>query len=191
MIIAIEGGDQAGKLTQSRLLARALRARGHGTRVFHFPDYATPVGREIRRLLGGRRAIEPRLIHCLLAANRLERLGRIRACREPVLVMNRYYHSNVAYGMANGLGQKWLEALDEGMPRADLVVLLDVAQPESFRRQRTRRDRFERDAAFSRRVSSTYRRLAKAGRWGVVDASLPRREIHEKVLGLALGRLRR
>ena len=48
--------------------------------------------------------------------------------------MNRYYHSNLVYGLANGLNQKWLESLDDGLPKADLVILLDVTQKESFSR---------------------------------------------------------
>ena len=37
--------------------------------------------------------------------------------------MNRYYHSNLVYGLANGMKQKWLENLDAGLPKADLVIL--------------------------------------------------------------------
>ena len=44
MIIVIEGGDQAGKKTQSELLAKALRARRLKTKVFSFPDYSTHIG---------------------------------------------------------------------------------------------------------------------------------------------------
>ena len=55
MIIVIEGGDQAGKLTQSTMLQKALRKRKIKTKLFHFPDYATPVGKEIRAYLDGKR----------------------------------------------------------------------------------------------------------------------------------------
>ncbi|RNJ77633.1 MAG: dTMP kinase [Nitrosopumilus sp. B06] len=190
MIIAIEGGDQAGKLTQSRMLARALKRCGHKTKLFHFPDYTTPVGREIKGYLDGRRKHAPQLIHCLLAANRWEKLHQIQKYQKNhTLVMNRYYHSNVVYGMANGLNQKWLENLDAGMPRTDLVILLDVTQGESFRRQRLRRDRFERDAVFSKKISATYKKLARKKRWKVIDASLAVQEIHEKILETSLGRL--
>ncbi len=47
MIIVIEGGDQAGKLTQSKLLEKALKKRKIKTKLFHFPDYTTPIGKEI------------------------------------------------------------------------------------------------------------------------------------------------
>ena len=45
MIIVIEGGDQAGKLTQSVLLQKFLRKQKIKTKLFHFPDYETPNGK--------------------------------------------------------------------------------------------------------------------------------------------------
>ena len=51
MIIVIEGGDQAGKLTQSILLEKSLKTRKIKTKLFHFPDYDTPIGKEIRKFL--------------------------------------------------------------------------------------------------------------------------------------------
>ena len=184
MIIVIEGGDQAGKLTQSLMLQRALRRQKIGTKLFHFPDYDTPVGREIKRYLDGKRRFPPQVIHCLLAANRWEKLDEMVRAQEryPVLIMNRYYQSNLVYGMANGLKAGWLEGLDAGLPKADLVVLLDVSQKESFKRQQKNRDRFERDEDFIKRISGIYRRMARKKRWRIVDAARPKEEVHDDIL---------
>ena len=189
MIIAIEGSDQAGKLTQSRLLERALKRSKIRTRLFHFPDYSTPIGAEIRRYLDGKRRFTPQAIHCLLAANRWERLPEITRAAEKnsVLIMNRYYHSNIAYGMANGLKESWLEGLDRGLPGPNLVILLDVTKGESFQRQRSKRDKFERNGTFLSRVSKAYLAMARKKRWKVIDASRPRSEIHDEIMG-ALGK---
>ena len=59
MIIAIEGGDQAGKKTQSEILAQALKKRKIKTQVFSFPDYTTPIGKQIRRYLDGKTKFPP------------------------------------------------------------------------------------------------------------------------------------
>ncbi|MCV0430869.1 dTMP kinase [Nitrosopumilus sp.] len=184
MIIVIEGGDQAGKLTQSTLLEKALKKRKIKTKLFHFPDYGTPIGKEIRKYLDGKRKFPPQVIHCLLAANRWEKLNEILAAEEKnsVLIMNRYYHSNLVYGLANGLKQKWLESLDEGLPKADLVILLDVTQKESFRRQKTHRDKFEKNEEFLRKISKLYRTTAKKKHWKIIDASKPKDEVHEEIL---------
>jgi len=184
MIIVIEGGDQAGKLTQSTLLEKALKKRRIKTKVFHFPDYKTPIGKEIRKYLDGKRKFTPQVIHCLLAANRWEKLNEILEAQEKnsVLIMNRYYHSNLVYGITNGMKQKWLENLDAGLPKADLVILLDVTQKESFHRQKTRRDKFEKNEEFLRKISKIYRVIAKKKHWKIIDASKSKQEIHKEIL---------
>ncbi|MCH2405231.1 MAG: dTMP kinase [Nitrosopumilus sp.] len=184
MIIVIEGGDQAGKLTQSTLLEKALKKRKIKTKVFHFPDYKTPIGKEIRKYLDGKRKFPPQVIHCLLAANRWEKLNEILAAQEKnsVLIMNRYYHSNLVYGIANGMKQKWLDNLDAGLPKGDLVILLDVTQKESFRRQKTHRDKFEKNEEFLRKISKIYKITAKKKHWEIIDASKSKQEIHEEIL---------
>ena len=184
MIIVIEGGDQAGKLTQSTMLEKALKKRKIKTKLFHFPDYETPVGKEIRKYLDGKRKFPPQVIHCLLSANRWEKLEQIKQAQEKnsVLIMNRYYHSNLVYGLANGLKEKWLENLDVGLPKADLVILLDVTQKESFNRQKTNRDKFEKNEAFLRKISKIYKTTAKKKRWKIIDATKSKQEVHEEIM---------
>jgi len=192
MIIVIEGGDQAGKLTQSILLEKALKKRKIKTKLFHFPDYETPIGKEIRKYLDGKRKFPPQVIHCLLAANRWEKLDAILAAEEKnsVLIMNRYYHSNLVYGLANGLKQKWLESLDEGLPKADLVILLDVTQKESFSRtprnkiggKKMKRDKFEKNKEFSTKISNLYRTVGKKKHWKIIDATMSKEKVHEEIL---------
>ena len=191
MIIVIEGGDQAGKLTQSILLEKSLKKQKIKTKLFHFPDYETPIGQEIRKYLDGKRKFAPQVIHCLLAANRWEKLNEILIAEEKnsVLIMNRYYHSNLVYGLANNLKQKWLESLDDGLPKADLVILLDVTQKESFSRSPRnekgkimKRDKFEKNEEFSRKISKIYRSTAKKKRWKIIDASKSKLEVHDEIM---------
>ncbi|MCY4490836.1 MAG: dTMP kinase [Thaumarchaeota archaeon] len=186
MIIAIEGGDQAGKKTQTAMLARELRRRKIKTATFSFPDYHTPVGQEISKYLSGNRSFPPQVIHCLLAANRWERLDKIRdaVSKNSVVIMNRYYHSNLVYGMANGMNASWLENLDKGLPKSDMVILLDIPQLESFNRKSAGRDKFEKNREFLQKILDTYRSVAKKRRWRIVDASRPRKEVHCDILKL-------
>ena len=184
MIIVIEGGDQAGKKTQSELLTKALKKRKIKTKLFSFPDYSTPIGKEIDKFLHGKRNFPPEVIHCFLAANRWEKLKEIQKAnsKNSVLVMNRYYQSNLVYGLANGLKSEWLESLDEGLPKADLVILLDVSQKESFSRKKSKRDQFEKNKQFSQKISKSYNIIAKKKHWKIVDASGSRQEVHQKIL---------
>ncbi len=184
MIIVIEGSDQAGKKTQSELLAQTLKARKIRTKIFSFPDYTTPLGKEIDNFLHGKRKFPPQVIHCLLAANRWEKLQEIKKAHSEnsVLIMNRYYQSNLVYGVVNNLNLKWLQNLDEGLPKADLVIVLDVSQKESFSRKRSKRDKFEKDRKFLEQISKTYRKLAKKLDWKLVDASRTKEDVHQSIM---------
>ena len=184
MIIAIEGLDQAGKKTQTEMLAKALKAQKIKTATFSFPDYSTTIGREISNYLRNKRKFSPEIIHYLYALNRREKLDEIKksSSKNSILIMNRYYHSNIVYGVANGLKEKWLQKLEEGLPKADLVIVLDASQNDSFSRKKSMRDKFEKDKKFSKKISQIYRRLAKKHRWKIVNASGTKQEIHKEVL---------
>ena len=192
MIIVFEGGDQAGKKTQSILLEKKLKSAKIKTKLFSFPDYSTHIGKEIDQYLHGKRKFSPQVIHCLLAANRWEKADEIKKAQQKnsVIIMNRYRESNLVYGLVNGLKLNWLENLDTGLPKSDLVIVLDVPQTESFRRKRLDRDRFEKNRAFSQKISKTYRKVSKQKKWKIVDATKAKHEVHEdimKIFGKKIG----
>ena len=184
LIIAVEGTDQAGKKTQTEMLAKALKRQKIKTAVFSFPDYSTTIGREINNYLHNKRKFSPEIIHYLYALNRREKLDEIKksAAKNSILIMNRYYHSNLVYGIANGLKEKWLQKLEEGLPKADLVIILDASQSDSFARKKSKRDKFEKNKDFSQKISQIYRRLAKKHRWKMVNASGTKQEVHKEIL---------
>ena len=192
MIVVFEGGDQAGKKTQSELLEKKLKTAKIKAKLFSFPDYSTPIGKEINKYLRGKRKFPPQVIHCLLAANRWEKLDEIKKAQQKnsVIIMNRYRESNLVYGLVNGLKIDWLENLDAGLPKSDLVIVLDVSQNESFTRKRANRERFEKNRDFSQRISKTYRKMAKQKKWKIVNATKSKREVHEdimKIFGKKIG----
>ena len=192
MIIVIEGGDQAGKKTQSELLAKALRKRKLKTKLFSFPDYSTPIGKEIKKYLLGKRKLPVQVVHCLLAANRWEKLKDIEDAnsKNSVLIMNRYYQSNLVYGLVNGMNLDWLENLDSGLPKPDLVIILDVSQRESFSRKKTKRDQFEKHREFSKKISKAYRQLARKKHWKLVNASGSKENIHQEIMKIFAKKIR-
>ena len=192
MIIVLEGLDQAGKGTQSKLLAKALKARKLKCKIFSFPDYSTPLGKEIKYYLSGKRKFPPQVIHCLLAANRWERSKEIEDAlsKNYVLIMNRYYQSNLVYGVANGLDLKWLSNLDAGLPKEEIVIILDVKPKDSFNRKRDLRDKFEKNKEFVQKVAHTYRTLAKELDWEIVNASKTKAQVHKSVMEVVLRHLK-
>lgn len=194
MIVAIEGGDQAGKQTQSVKLRDTLMEMGKKVALFHFPDYNTAIGEEIKRRLNFKdsaikETIHPKVIHCLLAANRWEKYYEInRATKDnDVVIMDRYYHSNIVYGKVSGIDESWLENLEKGIPKPDLVILLDMCPAESFQRKKAHRDKFEADKDFLQEIFKAYRsasndRMGRGERWTTIDASESIQAVHKKIL---------
>lgn len=155
MIIALEGADAAGKATQAAILVDRLQDRTiYDTQSMSFPDYTTETGRVIRWMLVGELAFEGAdvkkrvsalTLQALMSANRYEHFGALRdAERERALVLDRYWISGLAYGLADGLDRRWLLAIHEALPLA-IHVLIDVPEDEALRRRPEARDRFERD----------------------------------------------
>src|ERR671919_107363 len=119
-IIVIEGTDKAGKGSQSRMLAETLKASGKICVILDFPDYMTSIGMEIKAFLEGKREYLPEVKHLLFSANRWEKKKEIESMLEngTIIVMNRYWQSNLVYGVANGMDTNWLLGLDKGLPSA-------------------------------------------------------------------------
>jgi dTMP kinase len=170
-LIALEGIDQSGKRTQARLLAHALRAQERSVSLLSFPDYGTPLGRQLKAYLSRRREFDYHVVHMLYAMNRWERSGEIvRYLRQGrFVIVNRYSPSNLAYGVAHGLSVAWLASLEEGLPKPDAIIVLDVAPQTSFKRKSQRRDIHEEDLLYLKNVRKVYNRLGKKYGWVIIN----------------------
>src|ERR671932_596731 len=170
-IIVIEGTDKARKATQSRLLMDALKLSGRICVIMDFPDYSTPIGVEIRAFLDGKRDYPDELKHMLLSANRWEKKNEIESMIDngTTLIMNRYYQSNLVYGISNGLNINWLLNLDKGIPREDMVIILEVSPKTSYQRAVEHQDVFEKDKKLLEEVQKNYRKLAKKFKWNIIN----------------------
>lgn len=200
-IIVIEGIDQAGKGTQSNLLQSSLRQSGllinalkfsgNVCTVMDFPDYTTPIGQEIRAFLDGKRNYTLETKHVLMSANRWEKKKEIESLIEngTIIIMNRYYQSNLVYGVSHGLNLKWLLNLDRGLPKEDVVIVLEVKPNTSYRRvPRDRdtlprgRDTFEIDQKLLTKVHKNYRKLAKQFNWRIINGERVTEEVHNEIM---------
>lgn len=184
-IIAIEGIDAVGKNTHSLQLSKWLKKKGVETERMSFPDYGTPIGKEIKAFLSGRRAYPVELQHLLFAANRWEKLEDIKASllAGEAIVVNRYTDSNLAYGKANGLDTVWLANLENGVPSADLVIVLDASpRALSSRRPSKSKDLYEKSSALQDRAQKAYRELATKQGWCLIDADGPVRDVQASVV---------
>lgn len=190
MLLVIEGPDKAGKSTQAMMLKDTLTTMGYRCAMMSFPDYSTPIGKEIEAFLRGKREYPLQVKHMLLSANRWEKKDEVERllASNDVVILNRYYQSNIVYGIANGLDMQWLEMLDRCLPKEDLVIVLHVTAEVALERARLNamhRDMFE-SVELLKRVSLLYLELAGRYGWIVVDGGRRVEEVHRDVLSIVL-----
>lgn len=190
-LICVEGIDQAGKKSQTRLLAEKLRQANHSVEVISFPDYTTPIGREIQEYLMGVRLFNSQVRQMLYAANRLERQEDIIHWLEmgKIVIADRYTPSGLAYGLANGLNLKWMTILEQGLPPTDLVIVLDIAPTIAFQRRELKGDVYERNEVFLKKVRAAYLHLAKKFDWVIINGEKPIEIVAEQVWKVVTNRL--
>jgi dTMP kinase len=173
LLVGVEGIDAAGKRTQSSLLEAWLHSQKATVDMISFPEYSTTIGGEIRAFLLGTKNYPPEVRHMLFAANRWERKKAIedRLERRDVVVVNRYTESNLAYGVANGLQLDWLLNLEAGLPKTDLVLVLDAPPSTFYNRRGTKKDKYESDAGLQERARKAYLELGARFGWETINAA--------------------
>jgi dTMP kinase len=184
LFIVFEGGEGAGKSTQSVKLAAWLRVEGRECVLTREPG-ATHVGARIRGILLDKssQGLAPRAEALLYAADRAHHVASVirpALGRGEVVISDRYIDSSLAYqGAGRALSTEeigWLSEWATGGLVPDLVVLLDVAPSVGLSRvsERGEADRLELEAAsFHERVRQAFLDLAAANprRYLVLDAA--------------------
>lgn len=183
LLITIEGIDQSGKKTQSELLAQKLRALGYNSVRLSFPDYQTPVGQLVRKILTNEVHVPLEVKHILLSANRWELKSKIEELirQNWVIIFDRYYQSNWAYGLANNLPLGWLRNLDNGLPPPNLTIVIDISPSVSFKRKEQGRDVHEQDLSYLSRVRKCFIELANENGWMIIDGDRSIEEVHNSI----------
>lgn len=172
LFLAFEGVEGAGKSTQVRLLADALRRAGIEAVVAREPG-STPLGERIRGTVldAAELQVPPRSELFLMLAARaafVEQVVRPGLAAGRVVVADRFELSTLAYqGAGRGLPLDEVRRCNRvatGGLAPDATLLLELEPAEGLRRQRAadkRPDRMEREAAaFHERVANGYRELA-------------------------------
>jgi dTMP kinase len=191
--ITLEGGEGAGKTTQSALLVEALSQQNR--QVLRTREPGGAPGAELLRgiLLGGTVDWSPQaetLLHFAARAEHVAKSIQPALAAGTWIVCDRFYDSTLAY---QGYGQGADRALIAEQIRLlgihpDLTLILDV--PESIAAARMRQrggdaDRYERlDAAFHGRVREGFRDIAAANpsRCILLDASGDIQSVHTAIM---------
>jgi dTMP kinase len=105
------------------------------------------------------------------------------------IVVNRYSESNTVYGLANGLQVEWLATLERGIPKPDLVLVLDAPHTPLASRRPGTKDAYERDSDLQSRAARLYRELAPRFGWVLVDATKEIQTVHESLIEVVKERI--
>ena len=167
------------------MLAEAIKVLGKISVVIDFPDYTTPIGMEIKAFLDRKRDYPAEAKHLLFSANRWEKKKEIESMLEngTIVIMNRYWPSNLIYGAANGMDTEWLLMLDKGLPKEDMVIVILVNPGVSTKRAETL-DAFESDKQLAAKAYKNYLKYAKQFRWKVIDGSKSKEQVHQELVKL-------
>jgi dTMP kinase len=207
-LIVIEGGDAAGKKTQSNLLVRRFswlkKIDDVSVEKFDFPRYDSPTGRIIGRALKGSygdfRHLHPHLASAIYTVDRAAAKPQLEKClAEGVVICDRYTPSNIAFQSAKldqSEREEFIRELEEieyedvGLPRPTVVVFLDVPVEISKKlaKERGELDQHESDIEYQEQVAQVYRDLSsRRSDWIVVKCVedgviLSPEKIHERVI---------
>lgn len=191
VFVCFEGGEGAGKSTQSRQLRDALTAGGH-TVLLTFEPGDSALGKDLRRIVLSPEtgSIDHKAEVLLYAADKAEHIGTVvrpALERGEVVITDRYVDSLLAYqGAGRDLDVAEVEqvarwATDDLRPH--LTVVLDL-EPSTGLGRFEERDRIEGESLeFHQRVRAAFLGMAAADpeHYLVVDARAPIDEIHAAV----------
>ena len=212
-LIVFEGTDGSGKSTQFALLAKRLEAEQIGFQRLRFPQYEEPSSALIRMYLGGAFGDDPEAVNAYAASTfyavdryaSYQRVWKDYYQGGGFVVSDRYTTSNAVHqGSKVPEGERaeffrWLYDLEYdrmGLPRPDLVVLLDmpVELSEQLMRKReqstgTHADIHERDEDYLKKCRDVALHAAKYYGWRTVSCAKNGairgvEDIHEEVYAI-------
>ena len=212
-LIVFEGTDGSGKSTQFELLAKRLEAEQIGFQRLRFPQYEEPSSALIRMYLGGAFGDDPEAVNAYAASTfyavdryaSYQRVWKDYYQGGGLVVSDRYTTSNAVHqGSKVPEGERadffrWLYDLEYdrmGLPRPDLVVLLDmpVELSEQLMRKReqstgTHADIHERDEDYLKKCRDVALHAAKYYGWRTVSCAKNGairgvEDIHEEVYAI-------
>jgi dTMP kinase len=191
LFVCFEGGEGAGKSTQSRLLRDWLVERGQAV-LLTFEPGDTSVGKELRRIVldPATGDLSDRTEALLYAADKAEHVDHVvlpALARGEVVITDRYVDSTLAYqGAGRTLEAEEVEHVARWATRdlrPHLTVVLDLDPEHGFGRF-AERDRIEGESReFHERVRAAFLAMAAADpdHYLVLDARRPADEIAAEV----------
>ncbi|UCE73767.1 MAG: dTMP kinase [Methanomassiliicoccales archaeon] len=187
LLITIEGIDGVGKTTQAAMLAEFLRGKGY--RVVELKEPTDGFwGKKIRNLTKKGRNVTPKEECQWFLKDRMEDVkNNINPALESgnIVIMDRYYYSNMAYQGALGLNKKRIREENEKFAvKPDLVIILD-APPETglgrIKNQRNEDLNYFETMEYQKKVRELFLSMKDFDNVRILDGSKGKNEVQENI----------
>jgi dTMP kinase len=183
MLISFEGIDNSGKTTMAKYVVEYLR--GKKINAILISELTTPVGKIIRKFFKERSNFSPLLKTLLFAADRailVEDIILPALGRGDIVVVDRYYHSALAYRKAEGFDMEYVSLVNKVFPKPDAVILIDITPEESERRGLLSGKFSPYSREFLSMVRRNYLEMAHTEGFIVIDGMEDIRKVKAKVI---------
>ncbi len=193
VLFAIEGIDGAGKSTQTLRLKDYLERKGYSTLLLHEPTEGK-WGKKIRRIAEtGRESIPMKTQFKYFFEDRKEDVEKnIRPALDAnkIVIMDRYYFSNVAYQGTDGIDPHYILQQNEKIaPKPDLTIILDVAPEAALARiknHRISKPNFFEKPKYLGNVREQFQKLGKRSDVQIIDASRLLEEVAKHIINIIM-----
>ena len=209
-IIVIEGVNDSGKETQSKLLAKTLKEEGYKVVEFSFPMYKSPTGKIFKNCVLGKDGngyfeegyenLDPYVVCLYTAADRKYHKEKIErdVKNDYIVILNRYTSSNMAHQGSRYSDSEerfymyqWIDKLEYWLlklPKPDCTILLKV--PAKYLNQLSEKQvafNFQEDIFDQDSVLKAYIELSELYNWDSIDCVSNNKmksveEIHEEIM---------
>lgn len=183
LLIVLEGIDQCGKTTISKLLKNKLEELNFKTIIQTFPDKSTLIGNVINSYLQGNTKLSPQESHLLYSINRHEKKNFMeeKLYNGYNIICDRYNFSGIAYSLANGLDYNFCLNTEQYLIKPDLTFYFDISISETNKRRKSLKTDIYETSNFQSKVKEAYSKI-KTNDWIIINAEQTPEEITNIIL---------
>ena len=183
LLIVLEGIDQCGKTTISKLLKNKLLSLNLKTIIQTFPDKSTLIGNVINSYLQGNTKLSPQESHLLYSLNRHEKKNFMeeKLYNNYNIICDRYIFSGIAYSLANGLDHNFCLNTEQYLIKPDLTFYFDISISETNKRRKSLKTDIYETSNFQLKVKEAYSKI-KNKDWIIINAEQTPEEITNIIL---------
>ncbi|QQR54911.1 hypothetical protein IPG41_07095 [Candidatus Peregrinibacteria bacterium] len=186
MLITLYGINNIGKTTQAKLLVDRLKAAGRDAVYVKYPVYdVEPTGPYLNEFLrsGAAQTITEEELQMWFTLNRYQFQPTLQAwlAEGKIVVAEDYTGTGLAWGTVKGAKVEWLEALNAGLIKEDLAILLDG---ERFGHAAEKAHIHESNPDFMERSRQIHLELGQKYGWLKVPVEGSIEEVAQRLWGL-------